>query len=438
MVVVPLVTLCLLATPPAVDVTGDWGVKVPAQTVKIDGKTLYIKKMAEFRVSPPTSVVVRNEKHIRVAEYTPDRKWGCGDRCYQTIAMECSVPGAVKADSLRLKASPDGPAFILGKDYQVDADWGSAGRLNGGAIGPDTTVWFDYTYTMSRIDSIIMDDAGVVRIVQGDDAVLNVKVPPIPKGEHRLANIWIPGYLTSLSQDFIYPIVESKFQASTGSALAVRKFIPNTWRKIKNGEEVTILAWGDSVTEGDYLQNTACRWQEKFIDKLRSEFPKAKINLITEAWGGRSTGSYLAEPAGSPRNFKDKILDRQPDLVISEFVNDVVGYPTQESTDKMYSTIRDMFKEKGIEWIIMTPHYDTWQHQPSFGDRVQKDTRPHIEALRNFARNNNIALVDVSKRWDHLALEGIPYPTLLLNGINHPCPQGLELYVNALMDAFRK
>lgn len=84
-----------------------------------------------------------------------------------------------------------------------------------------------------------------------------------------------------------------------------------------------MLAWGDSVTDGGYLpQPGRDRWQEQFVSRLRARFPEARIELITEAWGGRNTGSYLAEPPGSPHNYREKVLGAQPHLVVSEFVND--------------------------------------------------------------------------------------------------------------------
>lgn len=46
---------------------------------------------------------------------------------------------------------------------------------------------------------------------------------------------------------------------------------------------------------------------------------------MTEAWGGRNTDSYRNEPAGSVHNYKEKVPDLKPDLIVSEFVNDAWG-----------------------------------------------------------------------------------------------------------------
>jgi hypothetical protein len=92
-----------------------------------------------------------------------------------------------------------------------------------------------------------------------------------------------------------------------------------------------------------------------FVDRLRERFPAARIELVTEAWGGRNTGSYLAEPTGSEHNYQEKVLDRRPDLVVSEFVNDAGLSP--EQVEERYGRLLADFRGINAEWIILTPHY---------------------------------------------------------------------------------
>ena len=106
-----------------------------------------------------------------------------------------------------------------------------------------------------------------------------------------------------------------------------RGSLRRTLEKLKSGQHVSIVAWGDSVTDGGYLPSQADRWQEQLARALRDMYPGATIDLRTEGWGGRSTSSYLAEPEGSERHFPTAILGDSSspvDLVISEFVNDAV------------------------------------------------------------------------------------------------------------------
>ena len=59
-----------------------------------------------------------------------------------------------------------------------------------------------------------------------------------------------------------------------------------------------------------------------------------------------------------------------------------------------------------------------------------------MEFLRKFAAEHQVALADVSRRWEHLEVEGIPYIALLHNGINHPDDRGHELFVKELLTFF--
>jgi lysophospholipase L1-like esterase len=197
-----------------------------------------------------------------------------------------------------------------------------------------------------------------------------------------------------------------------------------------------ILAWGDSVTDGAYLpERQAQRWQEQFASRLRERFPKAKIEVITQAWGGRNTGSYLAEPPGSPHNYRETVLGVKPDLIVSEFVNDAALKPPQ--VEERYAKLFADFKEIGAEWIILSPHYvrPDWMNLTTERE-IDNDPRPYVEGLRQFAAKHDVALADASLRYGRLWRQGIPYNTLMLNAINHPDVRGMRLFADALMALF--
>jgi len=69
--------------------------------------------------------------------------------------------------------------------------------------------------------------------------------------------------------------------------------------------------------------------------------------------------------------------------------------------------------------------------------RIEEDPRPYVAGLRQFAAKHNVALADASLRWGHLAKEGIPYETLLVNALNHPDDHGHRLFALSLMELFR-
>jgi lysophospholipase L1-like esterase len=212
--------------------------------------------------------------------------------------------------------------------------------------------------------------------------------------------------------------------------------LPKSLKKLRESQPLRILAWGDSVTDGRYLSEPARQgWQAQFVARLRERFPQAKIELVTEAWGGRNTASYLAEPPGSPHNYAEKVLGAKPDLVVSEFVNDAGLKP--EQVEQTYSRLLKDFSQIGAEWIILTPHYvrPDWMGLARERD-IDDDPRPYVAGLRQFAARHGVALADASLRYGRLWRQGLPYSTLMLNSINHPDPRGMRIFADSLMALF--
>jgi hypothetical protein len=177
------------------------------------------------------------------------------------------------------------------------------------------------------------------------------------------------------------------------------------------------------------------RWQEQFVARLRQRFPRAEIELVTEAWGGRNTSSYLNEPPGSPHNYREKVLEVKPHLIVSEFVNDAGLNPQQ--VEERYGKLLADFQGIGAEWIVLTPHYVRPDWMGLTREReIDDDPRPYVAGLRQFAATHPVALADASRRYGRLWRQGTPYTTLMLNSINHPDAQGMKIFADALMELF--
>jgi lysophospholipase L1-like esterase len=365
-------------------------------------------------------------------------------KLHQTRAQECPTAYAVNPDSIIVREKPEKNSlqYERGKDYQIEPKWGCIGRLPESRISEQQSVYIDYVYDKMRIDSLVRTQTGQLILKKGASHVTTPVQPELEDGETRLVNIWIKARIEKLTPELIFPILETKYpepspQVSTPQSLTIaEKQIPRTMAKLKAGETVNILAWGDSVTDAGYLPNPQTeRWQEQFAARLRTKFPKANIVLKTEAWGGRNSNSYRNEPPGSPKNYKEKVLALKPDLIVSEFVNDSGLHG--DALDKRYSKILEEFKEIGAEWIILTPHYvrSDWMGLQS-EQRIDDDPRPYTKSLREFTAKNNVALADAAKRYGRLWRQGIPYSTLMMNNINHPNPYGMKLFADALMELF--
>jgi len=387
-----------------------------------------------LEISKPDMITVAYEKYDNLPDFNPEGSgWGKGVALKGVKAAECTVRGALDPASLKVQGEPDPAAetFQAGVDYDGDLEWGSLGRLPLGAIRPDQPVWISYRYAKERLDSIVLTADGKIALKAGEPRTVMPEMPALAPGETRLANVYISGRPSALTDDNLFPVLEAAYPEEPKSgASAAEKLLPKTLEKLRSGEPLKILAWGDSVTEYGW-------YQTMFVERLKAEFPQAKIELVTEAWAAHNTAHYLDEPPGSEHNYEEKVLAQKPDLIISEFVNDA-SLNEQQVVMERYCKFLTDFKNLGAEWIILTPHYI----RPDWMDlerqqAIDDDPRLYVQGLRIFAEEHHVALADASLRYGRLWRQGIPYLTLMENNINHPNRLGHTIFADSLMALFR-
>lgn len=417
-------------SPVAFSLAGDWAVEVTVRRPT--------PKQTVIRVTPPQPITVSSERFDSLPIFNPKTGgWLKGVRLAVLKAQETTTPYLLDPASLVLRAAADlnSAAFTKGEDYDADLTWGTVGRLSSGRITEGQPVYASYRYAPLRLDAVVLTRGGEIVLRPGEPCAAAPAPPGIGEGEQHLGNIWIPGRLAKLGPNNLFPILENAFPESSKTQPApAERLLPKTLRKLRSGERLRLLAWGDSVTVGSYLPDPSReRWQEQFERRLRERFSKSNIELLTEAWGGRNTGSYLAEPPGSEHNYRNKILGAKPDLIVSEFVNDAGLNPAQ--VEERYSKLLADFQGIGAEWIILTPHYvrRDWMNLTRERD-IDEDQRPYVAGLRQFATQHNVALADAARRYGRLWRQGLPYSTLLLNSINHPDARGMKIFADALME----
>ncbi len=419
-------------------------------------------KTVAFEIAPSSWKTVVDEKWDAVPTFNPAAApWAKGRVLRGVNACECAVFGALDPTSVEVRLAATGEKLERGKDFEFDDGWGSLGRLEGGKIAENAAVLINYRCVESRIDSIVENADGSVALVAGEPRVLSPVPPTLDAGQKRLVNVYSTGRGADLSDATLFPVDSAfatndpsdakafcdgvaRFYRENGAPAtpsvsdvgAAKTFLPKTWKKLTSGEEVRILAWGDSVTACGYLPDDQ-RWQVKFVERLQKMFPNAKITLLTEAWGGRTTDAYRAEPPGSPKNYREKVLDLRSDLIVSEFVND--AYMDEPTVARRYGEMKKDFDEIGAEWLILGPHYvrPDWMGLASERD-VDDDPRALVRGLRAFAAENDVPFADAPALYGKLWRAGIPYLTLMTNNINHPNEFGMEIFAAALARLFEE
>ncbi|MDO4574319.1 MAG: SGNH/GDSL hydrolase family protein [Planctomycetia bacterium] len=411
------------------EVVGDWQVNVTCG-----------EKSQTFAIARPTPVVVENEVYASLPVYRPDGpSWRKGITLRGVSAQECSVENAYVPGSIEIwqyhtnaQQAREGIRAVEGKDFQIYVATGNVGRLEGGILAADRPVEISYQYYTMRLDSIVRNADGSWGLVPGVPHVANPELAKLEAGQTRLGTVWVVGNIDRLDDTLLFPISEP---TAYEPLFRAEEVLPRTWAKLQNGEEVRVLAWGDSVTACGYIPD-AFRWQQQFVDRLQAQFPKAHVVLISEGWGGRNSDAYRAEPPGSPKNYREKVLAVKPDLIVSEFVNDA-GMNEARVALRYGEMLKD-FEAAGMEWIICTPHYvrPSWMGLTSLKG-IDTDPRPYVKGLRAFAAANRVALADAAFLYGQQYKLGIPYITLMKNNINHPNAYGMGLFADALMAIFQ-
>lgn len=413
----------------------NWHVDVGPGEITFDGDTISLADPVRLVVPPPQPIVVTGEQTTLPIFNEKAGGWMKGIRLKALITQECSATGLLRPETVVVRSANDGTRYTVDKDYAMDALWATVGRLEGGAIGENDRVTIDYTYGPSRLDAIVVNKAGQVRLIPGQPG-LGLDAPPVTgPDEVHMASVWIPGNTQELTQENLFPVEGPQDNATQPEHRTAAQLLPRTLAKLQSGEPVTIVAWGDSVTAGGGVgADTEAWYQNQFLARLKVRFPNSDITLITAAWPGRGSRNYLESPSGSDYDFERDVLAQKPDLVTCEWVND--AYLKGDALDAQYGLIVQKLRGAGAEVVLLTPHLvrPDWMGVTTL--KFDDDPRPYVQGLRAFANANDVALADGAARWCGLWRQGIPYTTLLSNSINHPNAQGHGLLADALMALF--
>ena len=348
---------------PEVMITGPWEITVNG---------------VKLNVTEPRVVRVIDEAYDNLPVYRKTGGWQGGGwndglALRGVAGIGCAQKMALDPYSVRLRL-PDGTEMRRGIDFDYTEAWGTVGRLTGGRISETQNVLISYRYIPNRLDSVIMGADGKLRIENGVPRSYCPKLPALKDGETRLLNIFTDAQTDKLTEENIFIITETEFPAE--SARGQQTFIPNVMKKLKNGEHVKILAWGDSVTECDYLPPED-RWQAQFLNRLKRAFPNADIELVSNGWGSHTIPSFLNEPEGSIHNYQKTVLGVKADLVPVLFV------PVERA---FYGSV--VFAQVKRTVRVTLEHYDIGLIECDTGKYLSLETEYHHRFIKRHILRN--------------------------------------------------
>jgi len=208
---------------------------------------------------------------------------------------------------------------------------------------------------------------------------------------------------------------------SKGMDEGQRRFTERTRRDLQAGADVTIVAFGDSITAGFAVRRGfPSYWKQMLAEK----YPEACIEMINSGISGDTSMDGLARLDYS-------VLSYEPDLITINFgINDcVLGLGLEEFEANFVEMVRRIRSGPGSEILLLssepleTPPYD----------RMVLD---YYQAVQRVAKQMDVGFVNVFAAWMKVVNAGTPLSGLILSGLDHPNEAGYRIIAEELMRWF--
>jgi len=198
-------------------------------------------------------------------------------------------------------------------------------------------------------------------------------------------------------------------------------FLTKFKSKLEGGEKVSIVSYGNSITAGIDLSNITNRLQNRWVDYLQSQYPKATLELQDASLPGYTSQEAIAY-------WEAYIGKKNSDLVLLGWgMNEanVGGMSPSEYQNNLVKLVQMTRAQKNAEVIIYScirPN-ENWHY-------ASHKMNLYTQAAKEAAAIVNCAYVNVYDLFEKVFTRK-DQPSLLSNNINHPNNFGHWLYFQA-------
>ncbi|HUV38646.1 MAG TPA: GDSL-type esterase/lipase family protein [Planctomycetota bacterium] len=222
----------------------------------------------------------------------------------------------------------------------------------------------------------------------------------------------------------VYPSAVPERPKDFGRFVARGDQLVKTKAKLAAKQPVTLLFWGDSITNGaqlwpvgDAAAQDRAVYHSIFVEKLKQKYGYGDINRVKEATGGYQT--HQAWP-----NIQKEVLDHKPDLVVVALGAGDTIYSNFDRFRDNWTKIVERLRAEGIEVICWTP--------TPIEFKVERG-EPLAKYVRDYAAGHNLPLADVRACFLARGSEALGE---LIPDDAHPNPRGHELLAEVLTALF--
>ena len=288
--------------------------------------------------------------------------------------------------------------------------------------------------SVSVRSTYLPSDSGSITYQEGTDFTINYKKGTIA----RTLNSRIPNYANhplfekinfdqnnfsnySNNPYFIWVDYTCKRAGQLVETTNQSNYLAGLKNKLLRGSPVNIVSSGNSIAAGGEASREVLRYQNRWVDYLRKQYPNATIQLEDASLPGYTTAEAILK--------WDAIVgQKNPDLILLGWgMNEanVGGITPSEYKNNLIALAQKSKQYKNAEVVIYScfrPN-ENWRFYSHKMDL-------YTQAAKEAAAAANCAYVDVYGVYEKV-FERKDQPSLLANNINHPNNFGHWLYFSA-------
>jgi len=201
--------------------------------------------------------------------------------------------------------------------------------------------------------------------------------------------------------------------------------LKNTLRKLRTGEKVTIVYYGDSITTGANSSNTQAPfvpiWTRLVTAKLSDSYPKSRIEQINTAVGGTNA-------KWGCQNAQRLVAAYRPDLTVIAFGMNDAGTPAVSYAASILGIIEQTRRSNPeAEFILVSPMLPNREVSGFYGNQYRFEKV--LSCIADLEQG--IAAVPVWSMHKYM-LESKRYYDMTGNNVNHPNDFLARVYAQAV------
>lgn len=397
------------------------GIVLAPLTTVFGDKNFASDKDFTITIPPCPSLKVENEKLIFKRDHA-GANIAILSNCLANRKARLAATNVAVNGSITLKAAPETTTANLA-NYTINQTYGVVTNLDG-TSEKGTEILADYSVNQNRVDTVVIQSDGSIALIEGTPVNWAPMPPNLPADVCPIFNVYSSS-LKPFSAADIMPIVSNQpFVSSKTQVRNNRTALTTFLKKASSGQPLKIKFWGDSITLGAGSSTDSNNYVNRVVKGLQKSYPNSQISASNLGIGGSTTLIKY-------KQFATEVLADKPDLVVIEFLNDMLVPPAM--IKNIYDTLIEQAKEAGTEILFCAPHLPS----DSFimnNDGKGGGSAPYTKFLRNLAQQNLgvIALADVAAWSENLPKKGLRRESFVVDGI-HPSDAGHAAYADVIL-----